>query len=229
MSHKVQPVMTRAFDATFSLTARCPQTGHLGVVVATARPAVGNRVPHVLAGVGASASQASTNPTLSVQALQLVAQGVSVQDALTTVLDNDKDKDMRQLTLMDVHGQCAAFTGDAIIEHSPWAGTLQGKDCMGAGNILVSEETLIAMVTTFEQSTGYLGQRLVLALVAGQKAGGDARGKISAALNVSAHPSFAPQDVPWPLTLRVDMADEPAKELHKLYTEYFRLMGFEEQ
>lgn len=212
-------------DNTFSITARCALTGALGVAVCTARPAVGNRVPCVVAGVGAAASQANTHPLLGNRALALLEQGQSPAEALQAVLADDEGRESRQVAVMSAHGQVAVFTGQTVLERNVWAGSLTGPDCVAAGNLLTGGETLEAMVAAFTSCRGFLGNRLLAALEAGQKAGGDKRGKVSAALRVSLHPAAMGAQPLWPLDVRVDVSDNPVQDLHAVYAAY--LQAFE--
>jgi len=199
------------WDSTFSIVALDPDTGHLGVAVSTARLAVGNRVPYVKARVGAVATQANTNPMLAYEALLLLEMGKSAQDALNAALSSDPGREERQLTVIDAKGNKAAFTGT---KPNDYKGHIIGKNCVVAGNILVGPETLSAMVEAFDKTQGSLGDRIMAAMEAGQKAGGDKRGKISAAILVatdSLHPY---------LNLRVDDSADPVAELRKLYDAY---------
>jgi len=199
------------WDSTFSIVALDPDTGHLGVAVSTARLAVGNRVPYVKAKVGAVATQANTNPMLAYEALLLLEMGKSAQEALDAVLGSDPGREERQLTVIDARGNKAAFTGT---KPDNYKGHILGKNCVVAGNILVGPETLAAMVETFDKTQGSLGDKIMAAMEAGQKAGGDKRGKISAAILVatdSLHPY---------VNLRVDDSADPVGDLRKLYDAY---------
>ncbi len=199
------------WDHTFSIVALDPDTGHLGVAVSTARLAVGNRVPYVKAKVGAVATQANTNPALAYEVLLLLELGKTAQEALDAALASDPGREERQLTVIDAKGNRAAFTGTKPDEYK---GHLVGKNCVVAGNILVGAETLTAMVETFDKAQGTLGDRIMAAMEAGQKAGGDKRGRISAAILVATD-SFHPY-----INLRVDNSADPVADLRKLYDAY---------
>ena len=203
-------------DNTFSIVGRCARTGDFAVVVSTARLGVGNRVPWAASGVGAIATQASTNTELGREGLKLLAAGATAQEALDKVLAADAGRDTRQLSIIDAKGGMAVHTGKTTGEKSLWAGSIKGKDCVAAGNLLVSEETVQAMVKAFEETEGFIGERVMKALEAGQAAGGDKRGKISAAMLVvrtGPHPL---------LDLRIDSSDDPVAELRKLYDAYMK-------
>ena len=202
------------WDNTFSLVGRCATTGDFAVVVSTARLAVGNRVPFAAPGVGAIATQSNTNPELGREGLKLLAAGAGAEEVLKKVLEADKDSATRQLSIIDAKGNTAVFTGAATLEKNPWAGSLKGKDCVAAGNLLVSDATVKAMVSAFENTEGFIGERAMKALEAGQAAGGDKRGKISAAILVV-------RKGPQPLVdLRIDSSKDPVADLRVLYDAY---------
>jgi len=199
---------------TFSIVAHCPQTGDLGVAVSTAIPAVGAINPFARSRVGAIATQAWSNPYLGIDGLCLLAQGLSAAEVLAQLLQADVDKQRRQLSIVDAHGGVAAFTGNKV---QPWKGHREGKGYVVAGNFLVSGETIQAMAETFEMAEGSLGERLLVALEAGQAVGGDRRGKVSAALLVV-------RDEEYPhIDLRVDEHPEPVKELRRIFDIYTNL------
>jgi len=194
---------------TFSMVARCPKTLALGVCVCTAVPAVRDRVPHAEAGVGAIATQAHTSTLYGIKGLRLLKMGFSPQTALEAMLKEDPERESRQVIIVDKHGRTAAFTGKETIG---WSGHFGGKDYVVAGNMLVEGEVLDAMAQAFESSEGELAERLMKALEAGQEAGGDKRGKTSAALLVVSEEQV--RTYPY-LDLRVDQHQEPVKELRR--------------
>jgi len=200
---------------TFSMVARCPKTSALGVCVSTAVPAVGSVVPHVEPGVGAVATQGYTNILYGVNGLKLLKMGFSPQTALEALLREDSESEMRQVAIIDKIGRRAAFTGRKTPE---WKGHIIGEDCIAAGNMLTSGRVLETMVETFENSEGWLAERLMLALEAGQEAGGDKRGKVSAALLVAdKEPTVETRPF---LSLRIDMHTDPVKELRRIFEAY---------
>ena len=206
---------------TFSIVARCPKTKALGVSVSTAVPAVGSVVPHVEAGVGAIATQAQTNILYGIEGLKLLKKGLPPQAALETMLQRDIDREKRQVIIIDAQGRTAAFTGRENID---WKGHMIGKDCAVAGNMLAGSRVIIAMVETFEATKGKLAERLLKALEAGQEAGGDKRGRMSAALLVAGE-QWISETRPV-LDLRVDAHQDPVKELRRIYTvstDYFQI------
>ena len=204
------------WDNTFSIVARDPVTGALGAAVSTARLAVGNRVIHVEHNVGAIATQANTNPLLAKEALQRLQNGVTAKDALDAVLKADEKRDERQLSIIDAKGNVAAFTGT---KPDDYKNHVIGKDFIVAGNILVGKETLEAMATAFDALKGTLADRVMAALEAGQQAGGDRRGKISAAIVVV---NQAPSSNGYAknIDLRIDSSKDPVAELRVLYDAY---------
>ncbi len=196
--------------STFSVAARCKRTGMFGVAVSTRVPAVGMLCPFVMARVGAIASQARVNPYLGIDGLKLLAQGWSAQSALDKLLIDDPMRESRQLAIIDNQGRVAAYTGPQCNE---WAGHHCGDGYSVRGNILVGKETIDAMAQTFEQNeTDDLPERLLKVLEAGQAAGGDRRGRQSAALKVYDTEEYAYAD------LRVDEHADPVAELRRVFT-----------
>ena len=198
---------------TFSIIARCPKTLALGVATASASIAVGNRVPHVKAGVGAIATQAKTNIKYGIEGLKLLEMGFSPKKTLETLLEKDSEREERQVIIIDIEGRIAAFTGKKAVE---WKGHIIGRNYAVAGNMLVGEEVIEAMVEAFEKSEGEtLAEGLLRALEAGQRAGGDKRGKTSAALKVCDNEGLR-------INLRVDLNPNPIKELRKMMSKAYK-------
>jgi len=202
---------------TFSIVARCPKTLALGVSVSTAVPAVGSVVPHVEAKVGAIATQGQTNIFYGINGLKLLKMGFSPQTALDAMLKEDSKREKRQVVIIDKDGRTAAFTGKETLE---WKGHLVGEDYVVAGNTLVGAQVIEAMAQTFENSKGDLAERLLKALEAGQEAGGDRRGRASAAL-------FVGDKQPLPtrpfVDLRVDEHPNPVSELRRIWEDFKKL------
>lgn len=195
--------------ATFSIVARDAEAGEFGVAVATARPAVGALVPHVCLR-GAIATQAFVNTELGLRGIEAVAGGMPVDRALETLLADDPRPELRQVHGVDGGGRVFAHTGGDCV---PWAGHRRGEGVSVAGNMLVGESTIVAMVDEFQASGNRgleLAERLIRALEAGQAAGGDRRGKQSAALLVA---SPAPR---FYHNLRVDDHADPVRELRRV-------------
>ncbi|MFI7659137.1 DUF1028 domain-containing protein [Micromonospora parva] len=194
---------------TFSIAARCRRTGQLGVGALTARPAVGKVVAHVHSGGGAVATQATPNPFLAYDGLPLLDDGRSPQDVLTELLASDPGREVRQVGMVDCHGRSYAFTGSRT---KGWAGHHTGPGYAVQGNRLVGPQTLAEIVRVFEESGDLdLAERLVLAIGAGEEAGGDRHGARSATITVIG-------DEPYPLwDVRVDDSEHPARELRRLH------------
>jgi uncharacterized Ntn-hydrolase superfamily protein len=197
---------------TFSIVARCPKTLALGAAVSTAVPAVGSVVPHVRANVGAIAIQAQTNITYGAEGLELLEKGLTPQKALKKMLAKDPDKEKRQVIIIDATGRTAAFTGQ---ETDAWKGHSVGEDYIVAGNMLMDDRVIEAMSNSFERGKGSLAKRLLEALEAGQRAGGDKRGRMSAALLVADKRWTSPSRPL--LDLRVDAHQNPVEELRRVY------------
>lgn len=198
-------------DNTFSIVAFDPQTKALGVAVATARPAVGNRVPFAQFGVGAIATQANTNPHLGYLGLQELARGLTAKQVKEILISSDEQIQTRQFTIVDSFGNVEGFTGNEAFDYK---GHILRDNFAVSGNLLTGAQVLENMVAAFEASSDPLELKLLQAIAAGQQAGGDKRGKISAALLVvtdHGHPY---------LDLRIDRSDMPVDELYALYEEY---------
>lgn len=194
---------------TFSITARCRRTGELGVAVSTKVPAVGMLCPFGRSGVGAIATQSWVNPYLGIWGLAYLADGHTAAQTLAHLKDRDPGIEYRQVSIVDSRGESAAFTG---AQSDTWRGHLTGPNYAVAGNMLVGEATLDAMQADFESDDARpLAQRLLSALAAGQAAGGDKRGRQSAALKV-----YSTEDYP-ALDLRVDEHPDPVAELLRVY------------
>ena len=199
--------------ATFSIVAYDPATGDLGVAVTSKFPAVGNGVPWARAGVGAVATQAAANLSFGEEGLALMGKGMTANQALAKVLAADPDREERQAGFVDARGNAATFTGKRCFS---WAGGKTGRNFAAQGNILVSAATVDAMARAFEQAKGELPDRLVTALEAGQVAGGDRRGRESAALLVVRRGAgYGGRSDRW-VDLRVDDHPDPVKELRRL-------------
>lgn len=195
---------------TFSIVARCPRTAMLGVAVSTAVPAVGAICPHILPGVGAASTQAWVNPYLAVAALERLQQGDAPDAALQAAIAGDAAREVRQIGLVDAAGRSASFSGAGC---TPWFGHRTGDGHAIQGNMLTGPEVLDAMQVAFlAAEASELAERLVLALEAAQAAGGDKRGKQSAALLVRDAEAFAFVD------LRVDEHRHPVAELRRVWT-----------
>jgi uncharacterized Ntn-hydrolase superfamily protein len=197
---------------TFSIVALDPRNGDLGVAVATKALAVGSIVPWASAGVGTIATQAAANPRFGPRGLELLQAGLSPDMAITRLLAGDAYATVRQIGMVDARGRTAAFTG---ADCPPWAGHRLGEGYACQGNVLVGPETLEALATSFASTVGDLPQRLLAALQAGDSAGGDRRGRQSAALLVARTGAyFGIADIF--VNLRVDDHPAPLTELQRL-------------
>jgi uncharacterized Ntn-hydrolase superfamily protein len=210
----------RGNRGTFSIVAHDPQKAEWGIAVQSKFLAVGSAVPWARAGVGAVVTQSWANTSYGPRGLAMMEQGMSAQEVVTRLTEEDKDRALRQVGVVDASGNAAAFTGEDCFD---WAGHLVGQHYTCQGNILVSEDTVKAMAQTFEEIQGALTDRLLAALLAGQRAGGDRRGQQSAALLVvregGGYGGFNDRYV----DLRVDDHPAPIEELahllqlHNLY------------
>ena len=199
--------------STFSIVARDPSTGELGIAVQSKFLAVGAMVPWAKAGIGAVATQAAANLHFGELGLELLARGYSARETLDALLALDEGREERQLGIVDANGNSAAFTGSRC--HS-WAGHINGENFSCQGNILVSSATVEALADTFQNSEGPLADRLVLCLDRAQDAGSDRRGRQSAALLVVQEGASYGGYNDVKIDLRVDDHPDPIKELRRL-------------
>jgi len=198
---------------TFSIVARDPATGELGVAVQSHWFSVGPIVPWIEAGVGAVATQSFVDPSYGKLGLDLMRAGKSAPDALKALIAGDAASDVRQVAMIDAQGHVAAHTGAKDIQA---AGHRVGANYSVQANLMLNESIWPAMSRAFESAKGDLADRMVAALDAAQAAGGDIRGRQSAALIVV---SGKPTGKPWidrTFDLRVDDSQEPLKELRRL-------------
>jgi uncharacterized Ntn-hydrolase superfamily protein len=207
--------------ATFSIAAFDPETDSLGVAVQSKFLAVGSVVPRARAGVGAVATQAMANYNYGPHGLALMSEGNSAEQTVEALTSADEDREHRQVGVVDARGRVSTFTGSECFD---WAGGVTGEHYAAQGNILVGKETVEAMASTYEETGGDLATRLLGALDAGQGAGGDSRGKQSAALLVVREGGGYGGDNDRVVDLRVDDHPEPIGELIRirdLHTLYF--------
>jgi uncharacterized Ntn-hydrolase superfamily protein len=205
---------------TFSIVARDLQRGELGIAVQSKFLGVGAVVPWAKAGVGAIATQSWANTSYGPHGLELLEKGLSASEVIAELIHTDEDRAKRQVGVVGVAGAPATYTGE---ECFPWAGGYIGEHFACQGNILVGEDTVLAMARTFLETSGLLCDRLVASLAAAQEAGGDSRGQQSAALLVvrekGGYEGFNDRFI----DLRVDDHTQPIDELqrilqlHKLY------------
>ncbi len=214
--------------ATFSIAAFDPETDSLGVAVQSKFLAVGSVVPWARAGVGAVATQAMANFNYGPRGLDLMAEGRTAEETVEALTSADEGRDHRQLGVVDARGRAATYTGSECFD---WAGGVTGEHYAAQGNILVGRETVEAMAKTYEGTDGDLAARLLTALDAGQEAGGDSRGRQSAALLVVREGGGYGGDNDRVIDLRVDDHPDPIKELIRirdLHTLYFGETGPED-
>ncbi len=211
--------------ATFSIVGCDSATGELGVAVQSKFIAVGSVVPWARAGVGAVATQSLANTSYGPEGLRLLGEGLAPQDALDRLVSGDPEASDRQVGIVDARGHAATYTGATC---SLWAGGRVGDGYAAQGNILVSGATVDAMAATFEATPGALAGRLLTALAAGQRAGGDSRGQQAAALLVMREGGGYGGYNDRYIDLRVDDHPAPIAELqriHDLYALYFPPAG----
>lgn len=200
-------------EGTFSIVARDPAAGELGMAVQSKALATGSRTITIKGGVAAIAHQSSSNPMYGTVGLELLAAGMSPQQALDQMVRGDEGRATRQVAIIDATGRTAAWTGTEALE---WKGHQCGRDFCAQGNILTGPDVVQAMAKSFESSTGPLAERLIAALDAGQAAGGDARGMQAAALVIAKPLAGAAGFGDRVIDLRVDDHRTPLSELRRL-------------
>lgn len=193
---------------TWSVVAR-DTSGAFGIAVATRFFAVGALCPHVRAGVGALSTQALINPLYGPKGLDLLAESVPPEEVINSLTGPDDGRAQRQVHMIDARGRIAAFTGEQCID---WCGHLVREDFSVAGNMLAGPQVIERTADAYEANRHLpFAERLIAALEAGEAAGGDKRGKQSAALRIHTTEAY-----PF-LDLRVDDHEDPLKELRRLY------------
>jgi len=200
---------------TFSIVALDPANGDLGVAVASKFPCVGAVVPWARAGVGAVATQSWANTDFGPDGLGLMGGGLPADAALDAVLEPDADREERQVGFVDARGGAASFTGANCMD---WAGGRTGDGFAVQGNILASGDVLAALAETYARTEGDLCDRLLAALLAADAAGGDRRGKQSAALLVVREAGGYEGRNDRYIDLRVDDHPDAPSELARLFT-----------
>jgi uncharacterized Ntn-hydrolase superfamily protein len=203
------------FAHTFSIVARDSATGEMGVAVQSHWFSVGTTVSWAEAGVGAVATQSFVNKSFGIRGLNLLRSGLTAQQALDSLLSDDEGREVRQVAIIDTKGNVATHTGKNCIDH---ANHIKGNNYSVQSNMMLTDKVSKAMSEAFEKSSGKaLGERMLLALEAAQKAGGDIRGQQSAAILIVPGKS---EGKPWDertVDLRVDDNAAPIKELRRLY------------
>jgi uncharacterized Ntn-hydrolase superfamily protein len=200
--------------ATFSIAAVDPETGECGAAVASKYPAVGKVVAHARSGVGAFCTQHYGVKDWGVTALDLLAEKKLPEEVLTELLKNDRGSGGRQLGIIDMKGQSAQRHPIAAPKGSSYWGGQSGKFFVCQGNTLTGRDVITAMAKAYEEIKGSLADRLMAALIAGDCAGGDHRGRLAAGIRVCKKDG----EGYW-LDMHVDKSDDAVVELHKKYVE----------
>src|SRR5688572_14923841 len=193
---------------TWSIIARDSSTGRIGIAVATRFFAVGARVPHIAPGIGGVATQALVNPYYGIDGVKLLREGRSPREVIDTLIAADDGRASRQLHVMDIKGRVAAHTGSECVD---WCGHIQGDGFSLAGNMLAGAAVLDDTAQAYlANATQPFAHRLIVAMKAGEAAGGDKRGKQSAALLIHGEEEWSDLD------LRADDHTDPLAELDRL-------------
>ena len=198
---------------TFSIAARCAESGQFGVAISSSSICVASRCAFARSGIGAALTQNVTDPRLGMQLLDLLAEDHDAESAIAQVTTQAEHIEWRQLALIDAQGRSHTFSGEKILGQFA---TASGANCVSAGNLLANTSVPQAIVDGFAatNSSNPLAERLLTALQTGLKAGGEAGPVHSAGLMVVA-------DVEWPVVdLRVDWHNEPIDELRRLWHLY---------
>lgn len=207
----------RALKVTFSLVGRCTRTGQFGACTATSDIAVGSRVPHARANVGAILTQHRTDPLLGLRGLDLLQSGCEADGAIGALVASTGHHAWRQLAVIDSEGRTAAYSGSRV---QPLRAEESGDGCVALGNMLANEDVGPAMRKAFEESQDEpLAERLLRALEAGEAAGGERLPVRSAALVVVGDQLFPLID------LRVDLSDQALSDLRRTWAAYRPLVG----
>jgi uncharacterized Ntn-hydrolase superfamily protein len=220
---------------TFSIIAVDPRTKETGVAVTTRNPCVGNAVPWVRAGVGAVATQGGTRVEYGPELLDLLAKGVSVKDALDQLVKADADRERRQVGVISIDGRSAQWTGagqKGAESRGDWTAERAGPTFAVQGNSLVSPEVVDAVAASFQASEGsprHLADRLIEALDAGQRLGGDGRhGETQSAAVLVADPRPGMSRRPDGQTVNINVCEhpEPIQEMRRIYNTASETLGF---
>ena len=193
---------------TWSILARDPATGAFGVAVASRFFAVGAICPHVEGGVAALATQALVNPLYAVHAMPRLRRGETAEAVLASLVAPDPGADQRQFHILDAAGGIAQHTGGNCV---PWAGHVRGDNAAVAGNMLAGPQVVRRTMEAYLAASGSLAERLLTAMQAGEAAGGDKRGRQSAALKICLRDPYPDLDI------RADDHPDPLAELWRLY------------
>ena len=212
-THGADPEHHRSLVSTFSIVAGDPEAGELGIAVASRFFAVGSVVPWAQADVGAVATQSFANTSFGWRGIELLEKGVTPEETSEVLIRGDDNPTRRQFGIVAPDGSSATYTGENCIA---WAGGRNGPHYAIQGNILASEEVVIAMEKTFLETEGTLADRLYAALLAGDAKGGDSRGKQSAALLVVKRNAGYGGYNDRAINIRVDDHAQPFEELGRL-------------
>ena len=184
---------------TFSLVARCEETGMLGTAVTSSSPAVAARCSYTRSGVGAVSSQNVTDPSLGMQSLNLLEEGLSASEVIDKIKSSTSNLEYRQVLIIDAKGQTAIHSGASSL--GIWS-EAKGKNVLSAGNLLANDKVINAVVKEFENTSGHIGDRLLAGLKSGLDAGGEAGSIHSAGIKIS-------DKVSWPIIdLRCDWTED---------------------
>ncbi len=210
----LSPAKSSEVSATFSIVAVDPETGICGAAVASKYPAVGKVVPYVRAGVGGFCTQHHHVPQWGEVALDSLQRGTRPEAVLAELLNDDAHPELRQLAVVDMEGRTAVHNPTAAPEQSRYWGAMTGRYYCCQGNTLTGREVIVAMAEAYEETKGSLTDRLMAALIAGDSAGGDHRGRLAAGIRV------VKRDVDgyW-IELYVDKSDDAVADLAKKYAE----------
>jgi len=199
--------------STYSIVARDPETGEMGVAVQSHWFSVGSIVSWGEAGVGVVATQSFVNPAFGPDGLELLKSGMTADQVVDKLIAEDEGRDVRQLAILDVNGNVKSYTGKNCI---PGAGNIVGENYSVQANLMLNDLVPAAMAEAFEESTGPLAERMMAALFAAQEVGGDIRGKQSAAILLVKGESTGKVWEDRLIDLRVEDSTEPLKELNRL-------------
>ncbi len=202
---RLKALRVRARYGIFSILAISSDRKLMGVGVASGALSVGDRVPHAKPGIGAVATQAYTNVIYGIKGLELIREGLSPHEALDKLLQEDPEKNLRQVAIMDFQRRKAVFTGALVSEYYA---ELCRRDHVVIGNMLSGKKVISNMAKEFENTSGHIASRIVNALRAGRESGGDRRGELSAALIVVNTKKVE-------MKITVDMHTDPIEELSR--------------
>jgi len=199
---------------TFSLIARCPDSGLVGIGAATAVPAVGSLLTHAIGGVGAVATQAKLNPYIGIDGVRLLQHGRSAVEVRDILAEQDLRPEHRQFGVLDRQGRTATWTGKGCI---PWAGAIERENLCVQGNRLTGPDVLECVASAYEKSSDKpFDERLMEALEAGDSVGGDRLGERSATIYIVGEEEYPLWDI------RVDANPDPFTELRRLHDIFAR-------